>query len=340
MRLRSGLLVACALASALFAGSAPARAADFYAGKTVTFIVGSGIGGSYGIYAHTLAEYLPKHIPGTPTLVVQTMDAGGGFLAPAHMDNVALHDGTVIAEVVQNVPAFYLLGVAGTKFDASKWQWIGNMTPARESLVIWNNGKAKSLDDAKKTELVIGATNKSSQTYMNSALLNRYLGTKFKIIFGYTGMAPLDLAMEKGEIDGRSGPWSLITADHQDWLTQGKVIPLAQNGIDKEPGFENVPLMMDFATNDEQKAVYRFIATATLFGRSVFAPAGVPAERVEILRKAFDDTMKDADFLAAAKKAKMPLEPMPGASLQKFADAFMATPKDVIATTKSVLGLE
>ena len=323
------------IAAAALVLSGPARAdaiADFYKGKTITLFVGAGVGGSYDLYARLLAPYLSKHLPGNPTVVVKLILGGGGGLPAAiHMQRTAARDGTAIGMTQQTIVVAQLIeSVAEGKYDANTWGWIGLMAPIRNMLAVWHTAPAQTLEEAKEKEVIVGVNGRTSPTYIVPQILNEIAGTKFKIIQGYNGISGLNLAMERGEIQGRGASWLSVVTATPHYITEKKLKPIVFEGLTKEPGFDNVPLLTELAKTDRQRQALALISSAAEFGRSVFAAPEVPADRLAALRRAFDAAMKDPDLLAEAKKREMPIEPQTGEALQKVAaDVTKANPQAV-----------
>jgi tripartite-type tricarboxylate transporter receptor subunit TctC len=330
-------LTAASAAAMLLALSAvgPAKAdavEDFYKGKTITFIVGSGPGGSYDLYARLLAASMSKYIPGHPTVVVKLAGGvGGGLPVAVNVQAAVPKDGTVIAMTQQTIVVSQVTEpLAKGKYDVTTWNWIGLMAPVRNMLAIWHTAKAQTLDEAKTTEVIIGSTGRVSPTYIVPNLLNQIYGTKFKIVTGYNGVADLNLAMERGEIEGRGASWISVVTQAPQYITEKKLKPVAVDGLTKEPGLENVPLLVELAKDDKQRGAITLLSSAAEFGRAVFAPPGVPADRVEALRRAFDATMKDPELLADAEKRGIPVEPHTGEELQKIAAKVIASSPEAV----------
>ena len=316
-----------------FLGATPAAAqsaGDFYKGRQITFIVGGGVGGSYGLYARTIAPYLTKHIAGNPSVVVQHIEGGGGVPASNYVHNVAPKDGSYIGMTQMNAVMQQVVRPAAIKYDSRTWHWIGNVSPMRSVVAVRKDSGVASLEDAKKKEVVMGATSKASEMYMTPALLNHYQGTKFKIVLGYPGMAQTMLAIEKGEVQGRAGSYVSLASSHAPWLKEGKLSLLTQMALTRDPAMKDVPLMQDLAKSDEERKVYFLNAAQTAFGRSIFVPGGVPADRVAALRAGFQAAVKDAAFLADAARQKMPVEPMSGEELVAVARDLLDTPPAIV----------
>jgi tripartite-type tricarboxylate transporter receptor subunit TctC len=332
-----------AILTATLSAAAPARAQSveqFYTGKTITFLVGAGAGGSYDVYARTLANHMPKYIPGHPTIIVKMAGGvGGGIGTAVQVEHSVPKDGTVMGMTQQTNVTSQLTepSVAG-KFDVSKWRWIGNMANLRNMLAVWYKSPAQTLDEARTQEVIVGATGRNSPTYIVPQALNVLLGTKFKMVLGYNGVADLNLAMERGEIQARGASWVSVIAQAPQYISEKKLKPLAVDGLTRDPQLPDVPTLVELAKTDEQKAAIRLISAAGEFSRAAFLPPETPEDRVEALRKAFDQTMKDPDFLAEAEKLQLPIESADGASLDKLAKQVVASPAGAIELAKTLLG--
>ena len=312
------------------AGTSPGRAdpvADFYAGKVVSFYVGSDPGGSFGPYAQALAEHMPKHIPGNPKIVVKfTGGQSGGLQLANSIQNVTPRDGLNMAMTQQTIVLSQVLHPEHAKYDAREWIWLGNMAPVRNMLSLWHTAKAQSIDEAKSVEIVIGATGPTSPTYIVPSVMNKFLGTKFKIVTGYKGAADLNLAMQRGEIEGRGASWVSVQLAMPDAIAQGQIRPIVFASITREPTAPDVPTLLELMSDPLHRQVAEFISAESDFGRSVFLPPGVPGERVDALRKAFDATMKDPDFLAYAKKLSLVIEPMSHEQMARLTEKVVNAP--------------
>jgi tripartite-type tricarboxylate transporter receptor subunit TctC len=346
MRIHSRLVVAAGLAAAVASvGALPVAAAtdavaNFYRGKQIKLVVSAGAGGSYGLYARLLAEYIGKHIPGNPSVVTQFMPGGGGTKASNYLHNAAPRDGTYMGMVLQNVPMFQFLRPRGAKFDVTKWQWIGNMSTLRTTLAVWHTAPATTIAAAKKAQVIMGATGNSSETFMNPTLLNALIGTKFKVIKGYRGVADIDKALEAGEVQGRGGSWLSWKARKAQWIKDGKIIQILQVGLDPDPDLPDVPLMSSLAENDLQRRVFEYMAFSTRFGRSAFFPPGVPKDRLAAMRIAFQKTMKDPEFLAAAKSRNAIIEPMSAAEVEENVRKTANAAPEILGTIRKALGFK
>ncbi|MDB5595180.1 MAG: tripartite tricarboxylate transporter family receptor [Hyphomicrobiales bacterium] len=314
---------------ALCAGPAQAADTDFYKGNTVNLYVGYSPGGGYDVYARLLARFMGKHIPGSPTVVVQNMPGAGSLRAANWLYNVAPKDGTAFAIVARGAAFDPLFGLPGTQFDATKFNWLGSANDEVSVCVSWNPTQVKTYEDLLTKELVVGGTGGSADTDQFPRVMNGVLGTKMKMVVGYPGGNDVNLAMERGEVQGRCGwSWSSVKSTQPDWLKNKKINVLIQLSMNKHEDLPDVPAVIEKATTDEQRQILKLVFARQIMGRPFMAPPGVPPERVAILRKAFMETMKDTDFLAEAEKAKLEVTPVSGEEIQKLvSDSYKVAPE-------------
>jgi tripartite-type tricarboxylate transporter receptor subunit TctC len=316
---------------------APAKAqspaqsvADFYRGKTITMAVGTSPGGDYDLRMRMVGRYLGKYIPGNPTIVATNMPGAGQMLVANWLANVAPKDGTTIVALSQNLPVHQATGASGVRYDVRQFHWIGNTTDTPNIINAWHTTGIRTIEDVMQRELVVGATGTASGSFLYPYALNQLVGTKFKIVTGYPGGNDINLAMERGEVGGRgSNSWASWKSTRPQWLAEKKVIVLVQVGVKRSPELPDVPTLQDLAKNEADRQVLTFISADTAISRPLVTSAGVPPDRVEALRRAFDAAMKDSDFLAEAEKSKTDISPMTGEEAQKIAEATINSPADV-----------
>jgi tripartite-type tricarboxylate transporter receptor subunit TctC len=330
--MRVSNLVRGAVAAAVLAG-VPAMTwaqspAEFYKGKNVDLMVGYSAGGGYDVYARMIARYIGKHIPGNPTVVVKNLDGAGSLRLANALYNTLPKDGTVFGTVARGAAFDPLLGNKAAQFDASKFSWIGSANDEVSVCVAWHTSGITKIEDTFDKELVVGGTGPSADTDQFPRIVNGVLGTKMKIVTGYPGGNDVSLAMERGEVQGRCGwSWSSVISTRKDWYDSKKINVLVQMSLNKHPDLPNVPLVLDLAKTPEQKQILTLVFARQALGRPFLAPPGVPQDRVDALRKAFMDTMKDPEFLAEAEKAKLEITPISGEEIQKIVvDAYKTDP--------------
>lgn len=333
--------ISAALAVTLgFAPTASADAiSDFYKGKQVTFNVGASAGGGFGINARIFASHFGKYVPGNPTIVVQHMQGSGGVKAANFIYHVAPKDGSVIHMPVSSICENQLLRPKGVRFNCADFNWIGSIADIPVEFGIWHKAGVKSVEDAKIKSVSVGTPSGHSFLYRVPKMMNELLGTKFKIIIGYKGSRGVDLAMERGEVDGRAVSWDSAQSRTGHWYKEGKVISIAQVGPKAVPKLtkQGVPRLIDLVKSKKEKAMVEFLYSFMLIGRAVLAPPGAPRAKVAALSAAFDQTMKDPGLKADLTKRKMPLNPTTGAQLQAFINKLNATPKAQLAEIRAVL---
>jgi tripartite-type tricarboxylate transporter receptor subunit TctC len=321
----------------------PARAqasasADFYRGRTVTLIVGYSVGGGYDTYARVLARHLGKHIPGNPQVVVQNMPGAGSLRAANYLFNVAPKDGSTIGMFGRGLAMEPLIGTGATQFDATKFTWLGSGTEEASVFVTWHTTSVRTWQDMLSKTFSVGGEGPGSDPDVYALLLKNTFGIKLRLITGYPGTAEIALALERGEVDGRaSWSWSSLKSLKPDWIATKKVHFPVQLNLAKNPELPDVPLITDFAQNERQRQILRIILSRQTMGRPFMAPPGLPGERKAALRYAFDETMKDAEFLAEAKARGQEVNPVSGAEIDKLLGELYRTPADVVAEAKTAI---
>ena len=268
-----------AVITVLFAG-APApvalaqTVADFYRGKSIELDINVSVGGGYDLYARMVARHIGKHIPGNPTILPKNMDGGGGMRLANWLYNVAAKDGTAIGALARATAFEPLLGNKSAQYDGTKFNYIGSANDEVSVCIAWYTSGVKTFGDAQQMQLVVGSAGVADDTYQYPALLNHMFGAKFKTIPGYQGGNEINLAMERGEVQGRcSIPWSTVKATRRSWIEENKVSFLMQYSLGKHADLPNVPLVMDLAKTDEQRTILKLIFGRQVMGRP-FAVAG------------------------------------------------------------------
>ena len=331
-----------ALVGALSAASCSEESSapeEFYRGKTIQVLIGMSAGGAYDIYARMLARHMGKHIPGNPVLVPSNMEGAGSLTLTNYLYNVAPKDGTVIGTINRGAPFEPLIGEAQlARFDPAQFTWIGSVANEVSICAAWDRAGIDNFDQLFTRELTVGGTGAGADTNQFPRIMNGVLGTKLKVVSGYPGGNNIDLAMERGEVDGRCGwSWSSIKATRQTWLDAGSIKVLVQLALEKHADLPDVPLILDYAKTDEDRAMLRLIFSRAALGCPFLAPPGIPADRAAMLRKAFDETMKDPAFLAEAAQALLEVAPVGGEELQQLIADIYQTPKDVVEKTRALV---
>jgi len=313
--------------------------AEFYRGKTVDLVVAYSSGGGYDSYARLLAKHMHKHIPGNPQVVPRNMPGAGGMRAANWLQSAAPNDGLVFAATSRAMAFEPLLGNKAAKYDPTRITFIGSANDEVSVCFAWHSSGIKTFKDVQQRELVVGSGGTADDTYQFPAILRNLFGAKFRIVTGYPGGNEINIAVERGEVGGRCGiPWSTVKASHQYWLRDKSINLLMQFSLAKHADLPDVPLVMDLARTDEERQILRLIFGRQVMGRPYVAPAGVPQDRADALRKAFMDTMRDKDFLADVAKARFEVTPVSGDQLQKMVlDIYKSTPAAVAQKAMAVV---
>ncbi|HTI86910.1 MAG TPA: hypothetical protein VL966_09925 [Alphaproteobacteria bacterium] len=334
-------VTACALALATaapaFAQSQNASVAEFYRGKTLSMIIPSSPGGDYDLRARMVAQYMGRHIPGNPTIVPRNMPGGGGITAANWLHVQAPRDGTALETPLSTMPLAQASKQRGVQFDVTEWAWIGNTTNSPNVISVWHTSPIRSIEDARKREVILGAPGANTPSAYNPLALNTIVGTKFKLIVAYPGGNDVNLAMERGEVEARHNIWASWVSGHPDWLRDKKIFQIVQIGLEKHPDLKDVPLMMDLAKNPDDRAVLRLMSSDVAFARPFATTPGVPAERVAALRRAFDETMKDPDVIAECERANRDLSPSTGEQVQSVVKEVLGASPAVLARVNAII---
>ncbi len=346
MKLRTGigLVLASCLAGIGFVAPSHADAiSDFYTGKTVTIIAGYLAGDGFDLYARLIAKHLPKHIAGSPTILVRNMVGAGSLVAANFVHEAAAQDGTNIALIGSGIPFSPLLGVKEAKFDPVKLNWLPSPNVDVSGVVVWHESPTKTLDDARKRETLLATATTNSTSSFYGRLLNEVLGTKLKLIPGYNGLSPVFLAMERGEIEGHpSVTYSTLKATKPDWLVEKKVNVLVQFGRTRHPDWPSTPFLRDEVKTDDERLLVDMAGAPLTLGRPFFLGANVPADRVQALRKAFTETYRDPALRAEAQLLRLEFadEPVSGEEIQALIAKTYAAPQAVINRLRALYDVQ
>jgi tripartite-type tricarboxylate transporter receptor subunit TctC len=325
--------------------AAPAEAASGAApyqwNKLVIFIGFSAFGGvgGYDTYGRVMGRHIGKYLPGNPVVVPENRPGAGSMTLMNYMYNAAAKDGTEMAVVGRGTAMDRLLMGEQSKarFDPTKFNWIGSMNNELSTFLVWQD-KPTSLDDILKgKQIVVGAAGAGSDPFIYAVALNALLGTHLKIISAYPGMNEIELAMEKGEIDGVTGvSWASIRADKPEWLKSGRAKVLLQLGLQRHPDMPDVPGVTELVKNENDRKVMDMVFARQSMGRPFLTPPGVPPERVKVLREAFAKTMQDPQLIAESKKMYLELNLMRGEDVQALIEKVQHSPKDVVARAQQI----
>jgi tripartite-type tricarboxylate transporter receptor subunit TctC len=328
-----GTAVAAVVAICLVFIRAPASAQpadEFYKGKQIRIVVGSTAGGDYDVWARLLARHMTRHIPGNPNIIVENMPGAGTLVATNHVFNVAARDGTVIGMPSRSMPAAAVMKVANVRFDPVKFNWIGS--PEVNHLVVYinNASKVKKPSDLFQHELVVGATGLAQGITVGPYLLKNLLGMKLKIVTGYRSPGDMALAASRNEIEAFANTIGGAAGARRPWVENGQMRVLFNFEPEPVPGL-GVPTVFEFVKTDEQRKILTFFASNVLLGRPIMAPPDVPADRVRLLRRAFEATMKDPALLKEADSMSFEIALQSGERLAELVASIAATPPDIIS---------
>ncbi|HEY3642053.1 MAG TPA: hypothetical protein VGL31_13225 [Xanthobacteraceae bacterium] len=339
-RLLAGLAIAVLAAASAFVPAAAEPVADFYRGKQIKIYVRAAPGGNYDIYSRLLGRHIARFLPGNPTVLPINMPGGGGLVALNYVANVAPRDGTVLTMITQSFPMDQALGLdKNLKVDLRSLNWIGNMSETNEFFYTAKSSPTKTLQDARQRETPVAATGAGSIMTQLAAVYNNMLGTRFKVIYGYPSGPDMTLAVERGEVEGRSTSNPQVLGGSKAEVA-AKYNFLIQAGLRRFPDYEEVPLLRELATSAEQQAVFDFISKAVVVARPIVTNAGVPAERVAALRRAFDAAMADPLLLDEARRENLDIGTRSGAELQGMVAEMLATPPAILAQVAQAIQIK
>jgi tripartite-type tricarboxylate transporter receptor subunit TctC len=302
----------------------------YYKNKTIRLIVGSEAGGLYDVYGRMVAQYLPDHIPGHPTVIVENMNGASGLRVTNYIYSAAPRDGTVIATTLAGMPAAKIFSPDTAKFEPERLSWLGSATTDTFVGIFWHNAPIDSLADAKQITTTVGGQSLGSFSTDLAVIANDLFGFKFKIVTGYKGAPEVKLAMERGEVQGTFGSaWGSIKSEVPEWLEQRKVKIITQLGLTKHRELPDVPLFIDEARTDQQRQLLRLLLARQEFSKPFFAPPDVPERQLTILRNAFQDTLRDPALIDAARKRNLDIDPRNAEQTTRMAREFASTPREL-----------
>jgi len=302
-------------------------AEEFYKGKTVSLVIPNAPGGSFDLYARLVADNLGRFISGHPLIVPQNMPGAAGMRAANYLNSIAPKDGTVMAVLFPNVTLAQILGTQAIAYDTRKFNWIGRVIATTATLFTWHSSTTKTLADLKNRETLVAATGALSQAEIVSTMLNGVVGTKLKLVPGYNGSGAAALAVERGEVDGTVMPWEFLKSAHADWVADGKISLVATYVRRAIPERPDVGSVYDLAELPEQRSVVGLFLSADEMGQPIAMPPDVPADRVQLVRNAFQSMIHDPEFLADASRRNLDLLPAGAEQLEKIvAQSFDVSP--------------
>jgi tripartite-type tricarboxylate transporter receptor subunit TctC len=316
--------------------------ADFYRGKSIEFTVGAATAGGYDVVARVIATHLSRHIPGNPSIVVRNMPGATGVIMTNYLYNVAKRDGTVIGMPTSNVPLEPRLKVispdgSNVRFDIARMRWLG--TPLQEPQVtwVWHTAPAASVADLKTHTILMGATTASADNAVLPLLVNALLGTRMQIVTGYRGQNDINIAAERGEVQGNNTGLSNLTVNKADWMRDHKVRILLQFGNERLPALKNIPTVAELVPSEADRALLRFYALKFSMARPLVLPPDVPQERANALQAAFEATMQDPQYIAEARKIGLETNWVGGAGMQSLVHQIEDTPQPIVDRLRELL---
>jgi tripartite-type tricarboxylate transporter receptor subunit TctC len=315
------------------------QASDFYAGKTMTLVVGSETGGGFDIYGRTLARHLGRFIPGQPNIIVQNMPGAGGGRAATYVHSVAPKDGTTIGGIQPGTIVNPLLSGAGQgNYDPSKFIYIGSADSGSRLCVTASKSSIKTFEDAVSRKTILGGSQAGSSTVDYAFLIKNTTRARFDLVSGYKNTGEITLAMERGEVDGVCGwDWSSLRAQQPDYASKFNLILQTAIGTNSELAGMGVPDIAKYYRDDDSRKISEFVLAQQIFGRPYLLPPGTPAAQTAMLRKAFDQVMHDDQFLADAQKMRLQLAPASGAEVQEAVGHFFATSPALVERAKEAM---
>ena len=336
----SGFVTSLILCVVQLTMAKPVRAEDS-AWREVKIVVGAGAGGGYDIYGRLVAKHLGRFLPGSPRVIIVNMPGANGMTAAAYMAANARKDGSELFLGTQPLVLSQLFKKPGVRFDLRQFHWIGNLSGSNTVTIVRTDADVADVNAARSKETTMGSASPGSLGGIYPALINNTLGTKFKVINGYNSGDAIDLALERGEVQGRSGvSWSTLKSLRQDWLRDGSIKLLVQVGLAKSLDLADTPLLLDLAKNDDDRAVIKLLSSLNAFTRAFLAPPGTPDYATSALRNAFDSMIQDKEFLQNAHEMRLEIDPMSGKEIEAAANALLDSPDHVIAQAKSYVDVE
>lgn len=316
--IRQGLTAFAIAVASAGAAAAQTANAEMFAGRNITILIGYAAGGTYDATGRLLARHMGKHIPGNPNMVPQNMPGSGGIKTILHLYTVAPRDGTTLGMLSRSYPIEPVFNPQTAKYDPTRFNPIGSTSTEVSVGVVWHTHGVKSLDDLQTRQITTGATGVTDDTGRFPTLLHNLTGAKIRVVTGYPGGNDVTAAMERGEVDARFGwSWGSLKSRSKPWLDEKKINILVQMALEKAPDLPNTPLIMDFAKSELDRNALELLFTPQAVAWPLVAPPDVPAERIAVLRRAFDATMKDPAFVAEANKFRIDVEPVTGEEMQK-----------------------
>jgi tripartite-type tricarboxylate transporter receptor subunit TctC len=337
------LLIAAGIAAATIAPAASQTPSEFFQGKTIRVIIATGAGASYDVFGRLVARHLGEFLPGKPSLIAENMPGADGIKAANYLFSVAPKDGTVIATFNSAIAFYEAMAEPGIQFRGAELSWIGSL-PQDPAVIAVFDSPVRSIEEARRSEVVIGATGATGTMAGYPALMNSLFGTRFRIVTGYDGGNAVNLAMERGEVQGRgNSTWSAYMAAKPDWVREGRIVPLVQIGPHKDPELPDVPLLNDLARSQDERQMLELVSSTVSLGQPFAAPPGIPADRLAALREAFARMGRDKAFKADAMKQaglQHDIEPIPAAEVEGTVRRTVATPRILVERVRAAMDVK
>ena len=336
--LRVALRAAALMAAMCWPEAGFAQAAqNFYQGKQITMLIAGPAGGGYDTYARTLARHMTRHIPGNPVIVPKNLPGAGGLVGASTLYNNAPHDGLTFAALSNGIALDPLFKKFPGRFEPLKFGWLGSIGKLMNVCVTWHTSPVTTIAQAQQREVIVSASAATSNSVMMPKITNALLGTKFKVASGYAD-TDVTLAMERGEVEGVCGlSYTTLKAARPEWFRDHKINILLQIGLTKFPDLPNVPSALDLISNPDNREILQLILIRQEMGRPFAAPPGVPAERIALLRQAFDATLKDPEFLADAKRLQMEVDPLKGEEIERLLKGAYSVPAPIVSRAAALV---
>jgi tripartite-type tricarboxylate transporter receptor subunit TctC len=329
------------LFAAQIAGGVPAKAQSleaFFRAQPFTIVVGYPPGAGYDMYARLIAREMGKYLPGTPKVVVQNMPGAGSLTAANYLYSIAKQDGSVIGTFSRGMTMLPLVDSTGVRYDSLKFNWIGSPSGEVSLAISWHDSGITKFEDLVTRGMTSATSGPGSDGNIYGRVLNIILGTKIKTVTGYQGSAESMLAMERKEVDGATSvSYAAIKTAHRDWIENKKINVLAQHALKPNPELKGVPVIVDFAKSEDDRRVLEMVFARQAIGYPYTAPPNVPADRLEAIRKAFQATLQDPEFLAATAKAGLLVDGMTGPQLQALLQSLYSMPPAIAERAKAAM---
>jgi len=335
-----GLVSAICALSVFVSGAQADAVANFYKGKTVTLVIAFGAGGMYGLNGRIMSRHIGKYIPGKPNIIVQHKSGAGGSKAANYMYSAAPKDGSYMAELSKDTAVAQVLRPKKLKYNAANFNYLGRMMPYSAVFMVWHKRGIRKWQDATKKEVILANSGVSSHSYLEGAALMKWAGMKLKLVKGYRGAANMYKAMESGEVHARIGAWFSLKAKKPQWLKDKKVDIILQTGLKKAPDLPHIPLLIDFARNEEERKMATLLELGSPVGWGLSVPPGVPQARIKALRTAFSKMLKDKAFIKDAYNKNSMVDGASGEFVQNAVNRALSADPSLVKKIRALAGFK